>query len=360
MVQHLPGVGQNLQDHLEVYIQYSCKQPVSLNPSLAFWKRPFIGAQWLFLRSGPGATNHFEAGGFIRSNDDVEYPNLMYHFLPIAVRYDGTSPAGGHGYQVHVGPMYSDARGSVTIKSTDPREHPAIVCNYLSTEQDRREWVEAIRLSREILNQPALEPYNGGELSPGDAVKTDEEILDWVGREGETALHPSCTCRMGIDDHSVIDPLTMRVHGTQGLRVVDASVMPYVTNGNIYAPVMMLAEKAADLILGNSRSPNTPSSTGTRLSARPEGTAGHPRPRRSRPPTTRTMPTIWFATSRSLKTITDNVTAINGNTALEASTIELSPRSEPTENVTTPRMSAAPARSATHSPEPGAPGPAHS
>ena len=251
VVQHLPGVGQNLQDHLEVYIQYSCKQPVSLNPSLAFWKRPFIGAQWLFLRSGPGATNHFEAGGFIRSNDDVDYPNLMYHFLPIAVRYDGTSPAGGHGYQVHVGPMYSDARGSITIKSKDPREHPAIVCNYLSTEQDRREWVEAIRLSREILNQPAMAPYNGGEISPGDAVKTDEEILDWVGREGETALHPSCTCRMGVDDHSVIDPLTMRVHDTQGLRVVDASSMPYVTNGNIYAPVMMLAEKAADLILGN-------------------------------------------------------------------------------------------------------------
>ena len=251
VVQHLPGVGQNLQDHLEVYIQYSCKQPVSLNPSLAFWKRPFIGAQWLFLRSGPGATNHFEAGGFIRSNDEVDYPNLMYHFLPIAVRYDGTSPAGGHGYQVHVGPMYSDARGSVTIKSTDPREHPAIVCNYLSTEQDRREWVEAIRLSREILNQPAMAPYNGGEISPGDAVKTDDEILDWVGREGETALHPSCTCRMGVDDHSVIDPLTMRVHDTQGLRVVDASSMPYVTNGNIYAPVMMLAEKAADIILGN-------------------------------------------------------------------------------------------------------------
>jgi len=250
LVQHLPGVGQNLQDHLEVYIQYSCKQPVSLNPSLAFWKRPFIGAQWLFLRSGPGATNHFEAGGFIRSNDEVDYPNLMYHFLPIAVRYDGTSPAGGHGYQVHVGPMYSDARGSVTIKSKDPREHPAIVCNYLSTEQDRREWVEAIRLSREILNQPAMTPYNGGEISPGDAVKTDEEILDWVGREGETALHPSCTCRMGVDDHSVIDPLTMRVHDTQGLRVVDASAMPYVTNGNIYAPVMMLAEKAADIILG--------------------------------------------------------------------------------------------------------------
>ena len=250
-VHHLPGVGQNLQDHLEVYIQYACKQPVSLNPSLAVWRRPFIGAQWLFLRSGPGATNHFEAGGFIRSNDEVDYPNLMYHFLPLAVRYDGSSPAGGHGYQVHVGPMYSDARGSVTITSTDPTAHPAIRCNYLSTEQDRREWVEAIRRSREILNQPAFEAFNDGEISPGPSVQTDQQILDWVGREGETALHPSCTCRMGTDEMSVVDPATMRVHGTAGLRVVDASVMPYVTNGNIYAPVMMVAEKAADIILGN-------------------------------------------------------------------------------------------------------------
>ncbi len=249
-VHHLPGVGENLQDHLEVYIQHSCKQPVSLNPSLAFWKRPFIGAQWLFLRSGPGATNHFEAGGFIRSNDVVAYPNLMFHFLPIAVRYDGSSPAGGHGYQVHVGPMYSDARGSVKITSKDPTVHPAIRCNYLSTDQDRREWVEAIRLSREILSQPAMQPFDAGEISPGPSVTTDQEILDWVGRDGETALHPSCTCRMGIDDMSVVDPETMRVHGTEGLRVVDASVMPYVTNGNIYAPVMMVAEKAADLILG--------------------------------------------------------------------------------------------------------------
>ena len=249
-VHHLPGVGENLQDHLEVYIQHSCKQPVSLNPSLALWKRPIIGAQWLFLRGGPGATNHFEAGGFIRSNDTVSYPNLMYHFLPIAVRYDGSSPAGGHGYQVHVGPMYSDARGSVKITSTDPTVHPAIRCNYLTTEQDRQEWVEAIRLSREILKQPAMDPYNGGEISPGEAVNTDEEILAWVGREGETALHPSCTCRMGTDETSVVDPETMRVHGLEGVRVVDASVMPYVTNGNIYAPVMMVAEKAADLILG--------------------------------------------------------------------------------------------------------------
>jgi len=254
-VHHLPGVGENLQDHLEVYIQYACTQPVSMQPYLKWRYRPWIGAQWLFLRSGPGATNHFEAGGFVRSNDAVSYPNLMFHFLPIAVRYDGSSPAGGHGYQVHVGPMYSDARGSVKIVSKDPREHPALRFNYLSTEQDRREWVEAVRVARAILNQPAMEPFNGGETSPGPSVKTDEEILDWVAREGETALHPSCTARMGVDDMSVVDPGSMRVHGLSGLRVVDASVMPYVTNGNIYAPVMMVAEKAADLILENTPLP---------------------------------------------------------------------------------------------------------
>jgi choline dehydrogenase len=251
VVHDLPGVGENLQDHLEVYVQYSCTQPVSVQPALKKWKRPFIGAQWLFARSGPGATNHFEAGGFVRSNDDVAYPNLMFHFLPLAIRYDGSSPAGNDGYQVHVGPMYSDARGSVKITSTDPRAHPALRFNYLSTAQDRREWIEAIRVARRILNQPAFDEYNGGETSPGPAVETDDEILDWVARDGETALHPSCTCRMGTDELSVVDPETMRVHGLDGLRVVDASVFPYVPNGNIYAPVMMVAEKAADLIAGN-------------------------------------------------------------------------------------------------------------
>ena len=250
VVQDLPGVGEHLQDHLEVYIQYACKQPVSVSPYMQWRWRPLIGLQWLFLRSGPGATNHFEAGGFVRSNEDVAYPNLMFHFLPIAVRYDGSAPASGHGYQVHIGPMYSDARGSVKITSTDPTVHPALRFNYLSTDQDRREWVESIRVARNILNQAAFEPFNAGELSPGPGVETDEEILAWVAKEGETALHPSCTCRMGTDELSVVDPDTMRVHGLQGLRVVDASVMPYVTNGNIYAPVMMVAEKAADLILG--------------------------------------------------------------------------------------------------------------
>jgi choline dehydrogenase len=174
----------------------------------------------------------------------------MFHFLPLAIRYDGSQPAGGHGYQVHVGPMYSDARGSVKITSTDPRTHPALRFNYLSTEQDRREWLEAIACARQILTQPAFDEFNDGELSPGPSVSTEDEILDWVARDAETALHPSCTCRMGVDELSVVDPDTMGVHGLDGLRVVDASVFPYVTNGNIYAPVMMVAEKAADLILG--------------------------------------------------------------------------------------------------------------
>ena len=251
VVHDLPGVGEHLQDHLEVYVQHACTQPVSIAPGMKLWRKPFIGAEWLFFRSGLGATNHFEAGGFVRSNDDVAYPNLMFHFLPIAIRYDGSAPAGGHGYQVHIGPMYSDARGSVKIVSTDPRTHPALRFNYLSTDQDRREWVEAIRVARSILSQPAFGPFDGGELSPGPDVATDEDVLDWVRSDGETALHPSCTCRMGTDEGSVVDPLTMRVHGVEGLRVVDASAMPYVTNGNIYAPVMMLAEKASDLIAGN-------------------------------------------------------------------------------------------------------------
>ena len=251
VVHDLPGVGENLQDHLEVYVQHACSQPVSMQPALQKRRAPWIGFQWLFLRKGPGATNHFEAGGFIRSNDDVVYPNLMYHFLPLAIRYDGSQPEGGHGYQVHVGPMTSDARGWIRIRSADPTAKPALLFNYLSTDQDRREWVEAIRRTREILGQPALAPFDAGETSPGGGVETDEQILDWVRSDGETALHPSCTCRMGVDELAVVDPTSMRVRGLDGLRVVDASVFPYVTNGNIYAPTMMVAEKAADLILGN-------------------------------------------------------------------------------------------------------------
>jgi choline dehydrogenase len=250
VVADLPGVGENLQDHLEVYVQHACRQPVSVAPYLKYRWRPWVGLLWL-LRKGPGATNHFEGGGFVRGNDDVAYPNLMLHFLPIAVRYDGSRPAGGHGYQVHIGPMYSDARGSVKLRSTDPRVHPALRFNYLSTDQDRREWVEAIGVARSILGQPAFGPFDAGEVSPGPAVQSQAEVLDWVGSQAETALHPSCTCKLGIDAMSVVDPASMAVHGLEGLRVVDASVLPFVTNANIYAPVMMVAEKAADLILGN-------------------------------------------------------------------------------------------------------------
>ncbi len=255
VVHDLPGVGENLQDHLEVYVQHACKQKVSMYPALKWYNKPMLGFQWLFQHKGAAASNHFEAGGFIRGNEDEAYPNIQFHFLPLAIRYDGSAPTEGHGYQVHVGPMTSDARGSIKIKSGDPFQHPGLTFNYLSTEKDRGEWLEAIRAARKIMNQPAFSEFNGGELSPGPSVETDEEILDWVARDGETALHPSCTCRMGVDEMSVVDPESMKVHGIENLRIVDASVMPYVTNGNIYAPVMMMAEKSAAMILGNTPEP---------------------------------------------------------------------------------------------------------
>ncbi len=250
MVHHLPGVGENLQDHLELYVQWAAKKPVSLYPSLKFYNQPKIGFQWLFLKKGVAASNHFEAGGFIRGNDRVKYPNLQFHFLPIAIRYDGSAPNAGHGFQLHVGPMNTDVRGHVKIRSADPMQYPGILFNYLSTKQERKEWVEAIHSARKIIEQPAFNELRGEELAPGKDVQTDEEILDFVAREGESAYHPSCTCKMGYDEMSVVDA-HLRVHGVENLRIVDASVMPSITNGNIYAPVMMIAEKAADIILGN-------------------------------------------------------------------------------------------------------------
>lgn len=247
----LPGVGANLQDHLEVYLQHECKQPVSIGPWLKHRHKLRVGAEWLFLRGGVGASNHFEAGGFIRSNEQVAYPNLMFHFLPVAVRYDGSRPAAEHGYQLHLGPMYSDVRGWLKIRSADPFEKPAIQFNYLSTENDRKEWVEMVRAARRILQQPAFAAFSAGEISPGPEVQTDEEILDWVARDAETALHPTCTAKMGVGEDAVLNPDSMEVYGTQGLRVVDASAMPYVTNGNTHAPTVMMAERAADMIAGN-------------------------------------------------------------------------------------------------------------
>lgn len=256
VVQDLPGVGENLQDHLELYVQYACRQPVSMYPALRWYNQPKIGWDWLVHRKGAAATNHFEAGGFIRGNDNVDYPNLQFHFLPIAIRYDGSAPAQGHGFQLHVGPMNSDVRGHIKITSGDQRTYPEILFNYLSTEQERQEWIEAIRCSRQIIGQPAFDDLRGTELAPGPEVQSDEEILDFVAREGESAYHPSCTCKMGYDDMAVVDS-ELKVHGVENLRVVDASVFPSITNGNIYAPVMMVAEKAADLILGNT--PERPS-----------------------------------------------------------------------------------------------------
>ncbi|MEX0883439.1 MAG: choline dehydrogenase [Cyclobacteriaceae bacterium] len=254
VVADLPGVGENLQDHLEVYVQWAAKKPVSLYPSLKCYNQPKIGLEWLFNKTGIGASNHFEAGGFIRSNEEVAYPNLQYHFLPIAIRYDGSAPNEGHGFQLHVGPMNTNVRGHVKIKSADPGQYPSILFNYLSTQQERKEWVEAIRCTRNLINQPAFDALRGNEISPGGAVETDEEILDFVAGEGESAYHPSCTCKMGYDNLSVVER-QLKVHGLSNLSVVDASVMPYITNGNIYAPVIMIAEKAADILLGNTPAP---------------------------------------------------------------------------------------------------------
>ena len=255
VVADVPGVGEHLQDHLEVYIQHRCTQPVSLAPALKWYNQPFVGLQWLWNKTGAAASNHFEAGGFLRSNPSEPRPNVQMHFLPLAIRYDGSMPNTEHGFQVHAGPMLSNSTGSVRLKSADWRVHPALRFNYLSTEQDRREWVEVVRSVRHILSQPALSPFSGGELSPGPQVETDDQILDWVAKDAETALHPSCSCRLGTDAESVLHPDTMAVHGTEGLYVVDASAMPSLTNANIYAPTMMLAEKAADLLRGDTPLP---------------------------------------------------------------------------------------------------------
>jgi choline dehydrogenase len=207
------------------------------------------------MRKGPGASNQFEVGGFVRSNEDLEFPNLMYQFLPLASKSYPNSPTTPHGYQVHVGPMRTDSRGWVRITSPDWHRQPAIRMNYLSTERDRKEWIEAIRVTREIMAQPAFAPYDGGEAAPGPDVRTDDEIWDWVVTNAKSAMHYVGTCRMGVGDDAVVDPDSMRVHGLEGLRVVDGSVIPEVTNANTYGPIMMVAEKAADMILGRSPLP---------------------------------------------------------------------------------------------------------
>lgn len=247
VVHDLPGVGENLQDHLEMYLQYKCKQPVSLYPALKWYNQPAIGAEWLFLGKGIGASNQFEAGGFIRSSDEFEWPNIQYHFLPVAINYNGSNAVKEHGFQAHVGSMRSPSRGHIKLKSKDPFEHPSILFNYMSTEQDWQEFRAAIRITREIMHQPALDPYRGEEISPGKQLSTDAQLDDFVRNHAETAYHPSCSCKMGEDDMAVVDHQG-RVHGLQGLRVVDASIMPLIITGNLNATTIMMAEKIADQI----------------------------------------------------------------------------------------------------------------
>ncbi|BAP45108.1 choline dehydrogenase [Pseudomonas sp. StFLB209] len=256
VVHDLPGVGENLQDHLEMYIQYACTQPVSLYPSLLWWNQPAIGAEWLFNGTGIGASNQFEAGGFIRTRPEFEWPNIQYHFLPVAINYNGTNGVKEHGFQAHVGSMRSLSRGRVQIKSKDPHEHPSILFNYMATEQDWQEFRDAIRITREIIAQPALDAYRGREISPGLEVKTDEQLDAFVREHAETAFHPSCSCKMGTDDMAVVDGQG-RVHGLQGLRVVDASIMPEIITGNLNATTIMLAEKIADRIRGRQPLPRS-------------------------------------------------------------------------------------------------------
>jgi len=250
----LPGVGENLQDHAEIYIQFGCKQPITLNNKLGLIGKALIGMRWLLFKDGLGATNHFEAGGFIRSDAKLKWPDTQFHFLPAAVRYDGKRPIKGHGFMILTGPNKPKSRGYVRVKSADPYEHPSILFNYLDREEDREGFRRCVRLTREIINQPAMDPYLDGELSPGPAIQTDAEIDAFVRENLESTYHPCGTCRMGTDEMSVVDP-ELRVHGIEGLRVIDSSVFPNEPNGNLNAPTIMLAERAADLVLGRETLP---------------------------------------------------------------------------------------------------------
>lgn len=256
VVHDLPGVGANLQDHLELYLQYACKQPVSIYPATKWWNQPAIGAQWLFLGKGLGASNQFEAGGFIRTREAFEWPNIQFHFLPVAINYNGSKGVQEHGFQAHMGSMRSPSRGRIHLKSRDPRQHPSILFNYMSHEQDWQEFRDGIRLTREIMNQPALDPYRGRELSPGVSVQSDAELDEFIRNHAETAFHPSCSCKMGSDDMAVVDGQG-RVHGMEGLRVVDASIMPLIITGNLNATTIMMAEKIADRIRGRQPLPRS-------------------------------------------------------------------------------------------------------
>ncbi|MEQ8604662.1 MAG: choline dehydrogenase [Marivibrio sp.] len=258
VVHDLPGVGRNLQDHLEVYFQFRCKQPITLNGHLTPWGKFLIGLRWVLFKSGLGATNHFESCAFIRSRPGLEWPDIQYHFLPGAMRYDGRAAFKGHGFQVHVGPNKPKSRGRVEIRATDPHHMPSVLFNYMEAEEDRDAFRSAIRLTREIMAQPAMADYNDGEIQPGEAVQSDDEIDAWIRGAAESAYHPSCTCKMGpADDPMAVLDEEARVRGIEALRVVDSSVFPTITNGNLNAPTIMVAEKAADLVRG--REPLAPS-----------------------------------------------------------------------------------------------------
>ena len=253
-----PGVGANLQDHMELYLQYAASQPITLYKYWNIWGKAMIGAQWLFTGKGLGASNQFEACAFIRSKAGIEYPDIQYHFLPIAVRYDGRAAAGGHGFQAHVGPMRSKSRGAVTLRSSNPADAPRIQFNYLSHPEDWEDFRACIRLTREIFGQAAFAPYVKSEIQPGAAVQTDDELDDFIRAHAESAYHPCGTARMGRADDplAVVDP-ECRVIGVDGLRVVDSSIFPQVTNGNLNAPSIMVGEKAADHILGRTPLPRS-------------------------------------------------------------------------------------------------------
>lgn len=250
-VAHLPGVGENLQDHLEMYLQYECTKPVSLYPALKWWNKPAIGIEWYLRGTGTAASNHFEAGGFIRSSAEFAWPNLQYHFIPLAMNYDGSNPVDMHGFQCHVGSMRSPSTGFVKLASRDPRVKPRLLFNYMAHDVDWREFRAGVRITREIISQQAMDQFRGREIKPGMKIQSDAEIDAFVRDHAETALHPSCTCKMG----DVMDPMAVvdnqgRVHGLSGLRVVDASIMPKIVTGNLNAPTIMMAEKIADVIRG--------------------------------------------------------------------------------------------------------------
>lgn len=255
----LPGVGRNLQDHLELYVQQECLQPVSLYSSLSPFAKLMIGLRWILTKRGLGATNHFESGAFIRSRPGIPWPDIQYHFLPVAMSYDGTTAAPGHGFQAHVGPMRSKSRGRVWLKSANVHDDPGILFNYMSDEDDWLEMRACVRLTREIFAQKSFDPFRGRELAPGKDVQSDDEIDGFVRAKVESAYHPCGTCRMGTGDDAVVDPQT-RVRGVERLRVVDSSIMPTITTGNLNAPTIMIAEKAADMILGHQplAHPDTP------------------------------------------------------------------------------------------------------